>query len=89
MKSRYTYHMSKETCVFILGVLVLSTPFMGFPHEYKDWFLIVIGILLMITGYRLRRLAFLHSLEDEKGERKADVFTESSVSSSDHVIPPV
>lgn len=62
---------------------------MGFPHEYKDWFLIVIGILLMITGYKLRRFAFLRSLEDEKGERKADVFTESNVSSSDHMTPLV
>jgi hypothetical protein len=70
--------MSKETMVSILGVLVFFSPFMGFPREYKEWFLIGAGILLSIIGYRLRRIAFLRSLDDGSGGKRTDVFTESS-----------
>jgi hypothetical protein len=31
----------------------------------------------MAVGYRLRRNAFLRSLENESGERRGDVFVES------------
>jgi hypothetical protein len=71
--------MSKETLVFVLGVFVFFVPFLGVPGEWKEWFLIGAGILLMIAGYSLRRNAFFQSLEQEGGERRADVFVESSV----------
>lgn len=74
----YTFDMSKETFVFIAGALVFFSPFMGLPREYTGWFLIGVGVVLMIIGYRLRRLAFLRSLEDGSGERRADVFVENT-----------
>lgn len=70
--------MSKETLVFISGVLVCLSPFIGISREHKTWLLIGIGIVLMIIGYRLRRLAFLRSLDDGGGERRADVFVENA-----------
>ena len=70
--------MSKETSIFILGALIFFSPYMGFPREYKEWFLVVVGILLMMIGYRLRRLAFLRSLEDGNGGKRAEGFVESS-----------
>lgn len=70
--------MSKETTVFIFGILVFFVPFLGFPREYKEWILIVVGGLLTILGYRLRRLAFLRSLDDGTGGKRGEVFTESS-----------
>ena len=69
--------MSKETLVFVLGLFVFMTPFFGFPREWKEWLLIGIGIILMVVGYALRRNAFFQSLEQEGGERRADVFVES------------
>ncbi len=69
--------MSKETFVFLLGTLVFFTSFLGLPREYKEWIFIVTGILLMFTGYRLRRAAYLRSLETPHGERRADAFAES------------
>ncbi len=69
--------MSKETFVFILGIIVFFTPFLGLPGEYKEWILIVSGILLIVTGYRLRRAMFLRSLEHHSGERRGDAFVES------------
>jgi hypothetical protein len=69
--------MSKETFVFLMGFLVFFSSFLGLPREYKEWLLIACGALLMAVGYRLRRNAFLRSLENESGERRGDVFVES------------
>ena len=70
--------MSKETSVFVLGIVVFFTTFLGIPTEYKEWIFIVSGIMLIGVGYRLRRRAFLQSIESENGERKSDVFVESN-----------
>ena len=87
--------MSKESLVFVFGGIVFFTPFLGLPSEYKEWIFIASGILLMIVGYRLRRMAFLKSLEHESGERRGDAFVESVVTqgkktideSNDVVVP--
>lgn len=81
---RYTLDikvMSKESLVFVLGVLVLLVPFLGIPRDYKDWMLVVCGSLLILFGYQLRRKRFLASLvqDGKEGERKSDAFTESSI----------
>lgn len=69
--------MSKESLVFTLGAVVFFTSFTGLPSQYKEWLFIACGALLIITGYRLRRRAFLKSLEHESGERRGDAFVES------------
>lgn len=69
--------MSKESLVFTLGIVVFFTSFLGIPREYKEWIFIASGFLLTVTGYRLRRRAFLASLERETGERRGDAFVES------------
>ena len=71
--------MMKETFVFLLGLLVFFTPYLGVPSDYRKWLLIVTGMLIMAIGYRLRRNAFLSSLEHESGERRSDTFAESDV----------
>lgn len=71
--------MSKETLVFTIGLLIVATPFLGVPTEWKKWLLIGVGVILMIVGYALRRSAFLQSLEQENGERRTDVFAENQV----------
>lgn len=71
--------MSKETLVFVVGVIVFFVPFLGVPSEYKKWILVVSGIALLIVGYSLRRRAFLLSIEHRSGERRADGFIESAV----------
>ncbi len=75
--------MSKETLVFISGILIFFVPFAGIPSEYKKWLLIAVGALLMSIGYSLRRSAFLQSLEHESGERRTEVFVESPRTFSD------
>ena len=79
--------MSKESFVFLLGATVLMSAFLGIPREFKEWLLILCGILLMGVGYRLRRDAFLRSLQNENGERKADAFVENVVYQETDVPP--
>ncbi len=68
--------MSKESVVFVLGLIVFLTPFLGVPREGKDWILGISGVFLMFLGYQLRRQLFLLTLT--KGEeRKSDAFSES------------
>ncbi len=76
---RYTESMSKETTVCILGMVVFFIPFAGLPREYKEWALIVSGVLLMMVGYSLRRISFLRSIEDGNGGKIGEVFRESGV----------
>jgi uncharacterized membrane protein len=78
--------MSKESFVFVMGVIVFFTPFLGLPSRYKEVLLIVSGVLLVIIGYRLRRRAFLKSLEHESGERRGDAFVESGVMSGRDIL---
>ncbi len=70
--------MSQESFVFILGLVVLATPLLGIPHDWKDTVVIVAGAILLIAGYRLRRAAYMRSLETEKGERRGDAFVENT-----------
>jgi hypothetical protein len=75
--------MSRESLVFLLGLVVFSTPFLGIPRDWKEWIFIGSGTLLMILGFSLRRSAFLRSLEDpETGVRRADAFVESATPTS-------
>ncbi len=75
--------MSKESFVFLLGGVVFFSPFFGLPREYKEWLLIVCGLLLMGIGYRLRRRAFFKSFEHESGERRGDAFVEGGIRAGD------
>ena len=68
--------MSKESFVFLLGLVVLLTPFLGIPNDWKEAIFIGIGILLLWAGYSLRRAAYLRSIESESGERRSEEFVE-------------
>lgn len=70
--------MSRESFVFVLGFLVFLAPFMGLPRSIKDILLLVIGGLLMLVGFILRRSAYMRSTLRESGERESDAFAESS-----------
>ncbi len=71
--------MSKETLVCVIGFLVFFTSFLGIPREYKEWIFIVSGLILVLIGYKLRRKAFLQSLEHASGELRGEAFVESGI----------
>lgn len=73
--------MSKESFIFILGVVVAVTPFLGIPGTWKQWVFIIAGVLIIVVGYQLRRASFIRSIETPHGERRADAFVESGTPS--------
>lgn len=68
--------MTRESTVFIFGVLLILVPHLGVPDTWKFYFYLGCGVLLMILGYSLRRSAYLRSLERGGGERQAESFVE-------------
>jgi len=80
--------MSRESLVFVIGLLIFIMSFIGLPRSWKEIFFIAAGVSLMILGFMLRRSAFIRSIEKEGGERESDAFTESDepVSSEEEVM---
>lgn len=70
--------MTKESLVLLLGFMVLILPRMGIPSDWKEYFLLGAGALLIILGYSLRRRAYLKSIENNRGERTTDSYVEST-----------
>ncbi len=69
--------MTKESLVFICGLLVLITAKLGIPSDWKEYIYLACGLLLLFVGYSLRRAAYLRSIENEKGEYMTESFVES------------
>jgi hypothetical protein len=63
--------------VFLLGVLVFVMPMIGVPPIWKEYAVIVIGILLILVGFSLRRSAYYRKTDRGNGERSTDSFVES------------
>ncbi len=68
--------MSKESFVFTAGLLLIVIPYLGIPETWKLYFFGGAGTLLVFVGYRLRRGAYLRSIEGEQGVRRTDSFVE-------------
>lgn len=73
--------MSKESIILVSGLLIILVPSLGIPNTYDRLILSVLGAIIAITGYQLRRAAYLRSLETTQGERRADAFVESRTES--------
>lgn len=68
--------MKRESLVFFLGLMLVLLPFFGIPGMWKHIAYVVLGLLLVLVGYQLRRKAYLRSIEDDTGERKTDAYVE-------------
>ena len=77
--------MSRESIVFVLGIAVFLTPFLGLPSDWKEYILIGSGILLILVGYSLSRSSYFRRIDTGKGEYSAESFVESApVETTDH-----
>ncbi len=70
--------MSKETFVFIFGILLTIIPFMGVPEAWRQYTVFCIGVLLILIGYALRRSVYLSRIDKGDGERQTDSFVETT-----------
>ena len=70
--------MSKETLVFLIGILLLIVPFLGIPEDWRQYAIAAFGAILVFIGYALRRAAFFRRIERQDGERATDSFVETT-----------
>ncbi len=70
--------MSKETLVFILGILLTIVPFLGVPELWRQYGIMAVGIILIMVGYALRRSVYLDRIDRGNGERGIDSFVETT-----------
>jgi hypothetical protein len=70
--------MSKETFVFIAGILLTIVPFLGVPESWRQYTIGGIGLILILVGYFLRRRLYYNRLDKGNGERGADTFIETT-----------
>lgn len=71
--------MSRESLVFLFGLIIFITPLLGVPPEWKEYLMLAIGSLLIIIGFSLRRSAYHHKIDRGNGEIGTDSFVESVV----------
>lgn len=69
--------MKRESLVLLAGLLILVLPFLGFPSDWKRIAYVVLGALLVLLGYQLRRSTYLRSMASASGERSSDAYVES------------
>lgn len=70
--------MSKETLVFIFGILLTVAPFLGVPAIWRQYVIFAIGVILILIGYALRRGVYLNRIDKGNGERGIDSFVETT-----------
>ena len=70
--------MSKETLVFIFGILLTIIPFLGVPELWRQYAIFAIGVVFILIGYALRRSVYLDRIDKGNGERGVDSYIETT-----------
>jgi len=70
--------MSKETLVFLLGIILTLVPFLGVPENWKQYAVASLGAFLIIIGYLLRRALYYTKIDRGNGERGDESFVETT-----------
>lgn len=71
--------MSRESLVFLFGLIIFITPLLGVPPEWKEYLMLAAGSFLVVIGFSLRRSAYHHKIDRGNGEIGTDSFVESVV----------
>ncbi len=79
-KILYTYCtvFSKESLVFLLGLILTVLPFLGIPESWRVGGTALLGIALIFIGYALRRSVYLREIDKGNGERGTNSFVETT-----------
>jgi hypothetical protein len=80
--------MTRESVVFLTGIVLFLVPNLGIPEDWKYAIYIGLSIILMIVGYMLRHAAFIRRIERSNGELHTDSFVEQK-GNSDNASPSV
>jgi hypothetical protein len=69
--------MSQESLILVAGLFLMLLPSLAIPNAYDRWIIAFLGAVIAVIGYRLRRAAYLRSIETVHGEHRADAYVES------------
>ena len=47
--------MKKETSLYLLGILVIILPYLGFPNNWRKFLFFVFGAIIIYIAYMYRR----------------------------------
>lgn len=70
--------MTKETLVFVAGILLILVPFIGIPEAWRQYTVVGLGMILLLVGYALRRGVYFAKIDKGNGERGNDSFVETT-----------
>jgi heme/copper-type cytochrome/quinol oxidase subunit 4 len=70
--------MTRQTAVFFIGIVLTIIPFLGVPLAWREYSVAIIGVLLILIGYGLRREIFFARIDKGNGERGTDSFVETT-----------
>lgn len=71
-------YMAQESIIFLLGIVLFLTPYLGIPSDWKTYVYVAVAILMIVIGYHLRYQRFLRSIKEENGERSLDSYVEAT-----------
>lgn len=63
---------------FLLGILLILLPYLGIPSLWKQYAYVILGIILVLLGYALRRAQYFHEIDQGNGERGGETFVETT-----------
>jgi hypothetical protein len=70
--------MSKGTFLFIIGMLLIVVPYLGVPSAWKDYLYVLLGAVILLVGYAIRRTQYFIEIDRGNGERGGDTFVETT-----------
>lgn len=74
---------TKNRILFLVGLIIVFIPLSGFPYDYRNFFIIVSGLLVVVIAYLLSKEKRLKNhIHDKISENKVadQVFVESQPS---------
>jgi hypothetical protein len=70
--------ITKESLVFIIGLVLTIAPFLGIPENWRFVLISLLGIALIFIGYALRRSVYLVEIDRGNGDRGNNSFVETT-----------
>ncbi len=70
--------ITQNRILFLIGLLILLVPFLGFPSRYESFFLSVAGLSVIVLAFMYARNKRLNEIEEpQKPVKSTEVFVES------------
>jgi cytochrome c biogenesis protein CcdA len=75
---RYTFAMSLDALIMLVGALVAIIPFLGFTVAMQMWIIFILGIIIIALGIAVRRRGQRLERAHRRGEFVESIPAEST-----------